>query len=109
MKNKSLTLVQALIIIEWFTAMYCYVGPPPPPLTNPLQRVENCDGRPVIGTRKMEHTKPVLFQLHWLPLRLRSLYKILFHTFKVLSGTTPLYLSDLIQKYITMRVLRSQS
>jgi len=48
-----------------------------------------------------------LFQLHWLSLRFRSLYKILFHTFKVVSGTAPLWLSDVILKYILVRMLRS--
>ena len=49
-------------------------------------------------THKREHRTPVLFQLHWLPVHFRSLYKILFHTFTVLSGTPPLYLRTLIQK-----------
>ena len=40
----------------------------------------------------------VFFQLHWLPVCFKSLYKILFHTFKLLSGTPPLYLNNLIEK-----------
>jgi len=39
----------------------------------------------------------------------RSLTSILFHTFKILSGTTPLHVSDLTQKYIRVRMLRSES
>jgi len=38
------------------------------------------------------------FQLHSLPVRFKSMYQILFHTFKVLCRTAPLYLSDLIQR-----------
>jgi len=34
---------------------------------------------------------------------------ILFHTFNVLSGTASLYLSDLIETYITVRMLQSES
>ena len=46
-----------------------------------------------------------LFQLHWLPVCFRSLYKIMFHTFKVLSGTALLYLTDLIEKHMPVRML----
>ena len=62
--------------------------------------------RLVMRTRKKEHITPVLFQLHWLPIRFRSLYKILFYPFKVLSWTAPLYL---IQKYIPVRMPRFES
>ena len=71
-------------------------------LINRLQRVQNC-------STCLEHIIPVLFQMHWLPVRFRSLYKILFHTFKVLNGTTSVYLSDLIEKYIPVIMLRSES
>ena len=52
---------------------------------------------------------PVLFQLHWLPVRFRSLYNILCHTLKVLNETAPVYLRDLIEKYIPVKMLRSES
>ena len=78
-------------------------------LTNRLKRVENYAAHLVIRTRKREHRTPILFQLHWLPLRFRSLYKILFYTFNVLSETPLFCLSDLIYKYIPLRMLRSDS
>ena len=78
-------------------------------LTNRLQRVRNCAARLVTRTRKREHITPVLFQLHWLPVRFRIMHKILFHTFKVLNGTAPVYISDLIETYIPLRMLRSES
>ena len=52
----------------------------------------------VTRTRKGEHITPVLFRLHWLPVH-----------FKSLNGTAPVYLSDLIIKYILVRMLRSES
>ena len=67
-------------------------------LRNRLQRVQNCAAHLVTRTCKREHITPVLYQLHWLPVHFISLYKILFHTCNVLSGTAPLYLSDLIKK-----------
>ena len=62
-----------------------------------------------LTNRKSEHIKPVLFQLNWLPVRFRSLYKLLFLTFKVMNGTAPVYLSDQIGKKIPVRMLRYES
>ena len=75
-----------------------------------LQRVQNCAACLVTCTWKREHKITVLFQVGWFPVILISLYKILFPTFKVLSGTVPLkYLRDLIEKYISVRLLRFHS
>jgi len=102
------TLVQAFIIsrLDYDSALLYNIHLS---LTNHLQRVQNCTARLATCTRKREHITPVLFQLHWLPVRFRSLYKILVHTFKVLSGTAPLSLNDLIKKYIPVRMLWSES
>ena len=78
-------------------------------LTNRQQRVQNCVVHLVTSTRKGQHIKPVLFQLYWLTVRFRLLFKILFHTFNVLTGTGPVYLNDLIEKYLPMRMLRSEA
>ena len=42
------------------------------------------------------HIMPLHLQLHWLPIRLRIEFKILLFTFKVLQGSAPKYLIDLI-------------
>jgi len=98
------TLVQALIIsrLDCANALLYNI---PLSLTNRLKRVQNCAARLVTRTCKREHIIPVLFQLYWLPERFILLYKILFLTFKVLHGTAPVYLSDLIEKYIPVRML----
>ena len=93
----------------WTGLRQCIVIQYPLSLTHHLQRVQNCAVRLVTCTYKREHITPVLFQLHWLPVCFRSLYKILFHTFKVLTGTAPLYPSNLIQKYIPVRMLQLES
>jgi len=92
------TLVQVLIIsrLEYGNALLYYI---PLSLTNRLQRVQNCAARLVTRTGKRDQITPVLFQRHWLPVHFRSLYKILFHTFNVLSGTALVYLSDPIKMY----------
>ena len=94
------TLVQATIIsrLDYGNALLYNIILS---LTNRLQRrVQNCAARLVAHTHKREHITPVLFQLNWLPVRFRLLYAILFLTFKVLNGTAPVYLSDLIETFI---------
>ena len=61
-----------------------------------LQRVMNASARLIFCTPKHCHITPLLQQLHWLPIRLRIEFKILLITFKVLHGSTPKYLIDLI-------------
>ena len=102
------TLVQALIIsrLDNGNALLYNI---PLSQTNRLQWVQNCDARLLTRSRKGEYITPGLFQLHWVPERFRSVYKILFLTFKVLNGTAPLYLNDLIEKYIPVRMFRSES
>ena len=72
-----------------------------------LQRVQNMAARIVTGTGKYEHIRPVLYQLHWLPVKYRIEYKIGLIVFKCLHGLAPPYLSDLLKPYVPMRSLRS--
>ena len=44
-----------------------------------LQRIQNCAARIVTRTRKYEHITPVLRLLRWLPVRQRTLFKVLVH------------------------------
>ena len=61
-----------------------------------LQRVMNGSARLIFCAPKHCHITPLLQQLHWLPIRLRIEFKILLITFKVLQGSAPKYLTDLI-------------
>ena len=72
-----------------------------------LQHVQNVAARIVTLAPKSEHISPVLNELHWLPVPERIVFKILLMTFKCLNGQTPSYLSELIQRYIPTRNLRS--
>ena len=58
-------------------------------------------------SRKCEHITPLLFELHWLPVKQRIIFKILLFTYKIVNGIAPAYLSDLIQSYRPARALRS--
>jgi len=89
------TLVQALIIYQmgYSNSLLYNITIS---LINHLQQVQNYAASLVTHSCKREHITQGPTPLHWFPVRFRSLYKILSHTFKVLSGTTPLYLSYLI-------------
>ena len=46
-------------------------------------------------------------KLHWLPVKMRTVYKILLLTFKAQMGQAPTYLSELVHQYSPNRTLRS--
>ena len=74
-----------------------------------LQKVQNAAARLVTGTSKYDHISPVLYDLHWLPVKQRIIFKILTLTFKCIYHLAPSYLSDLISVYSPSRTLRSSS
>ena len=72
-----------------------------------LQRVQNALARVVSGARRRDHIRPVLKELHWLPVTQRVEYKVAVITHKVLSTRQPQYLADIITEYRPSRQLRS--
>ena len=56
----------------------------------------NASARLIFYAPKHCHITPLFRQLHWLPVRLCIEFKILLITFKVLQGSAPKYLIDLI-------------
>ena len=66
---------------------------------NRLQRIQNITARIVTRSPKHDHIPPVLEQLHWLPVRMRVLYKLLVLTYQALEGKGPSYLQDIIELY----------
>ena len=71
-----------------------------------LQRVQNAAARLIAGLRKKDHITPTLKRLHWLPIEQRIIYKVLVLVYKALSGEGPLYLQELLQRYVPLRKLR---
>ena len=61
-----------------------------------LQRIQNTAARLVTYTPKFDHITPVLFKLHWLPIKYRIQYKIGLLTFKAIHFKTPQYLNNLL-------------
>ena len=64
-----------------------------------LQLATNTAARIITLTKKRSHITPVLFDLHWLPVRQRIEYKLLIFVFKSLHGSAPSYLSELLHDY----------
>ena len=74
-----------------------------------FQNVQNAAVRIITRTKKYDHIKSVLKQLHWLPVNQRINYKILLLTFKALNGQAPSYITELLEPYRPARNLRSSS
>ena len=72
-----------------------------------LQKCQNIAARVVTRTRIRDHIKPVLMNLHWLPVEQRIQYKLLIQVYKALNGLAPEYIADLLQEYVPTRALRS--
>jgi len=62
-------------------------------LLKKLQVVQNATARVTTKTRKFDHIKPVLRELHWLPVRKRIVYKLAVMVYKCLHGLAPPYLA----------------
>ena len=74
-----------------------------------LQLLQNHAARLIFRAKKKDHITPLLFQLHWLPIKFRIDYKIALLCFKCLKNTAPTYLKDLVQVYVPRRALRSST
>ena len=72
-----------------------------------LQVLQNSAARLITGTRRREHISPVLFALHWLPIRQRIKFKLLVLVYRCLHQLAPAYLSAQILSYTPARSLRS--
>ena len=52
---------------------------------------------------------PLLIQLHWLPVSQHIIFKILLLTFKALNGLAPMHITELLDRYVPPRPLRSST
>ena len=72
-----------------------------------LQRIQNAAARLILKRKPFAHSLPILYELHWLPVKERIHYKIALLCFKCLNDLAPSYLSDLLEIYSPNRHLRS--
>ena len=63
----------------------------------------------LLTQKKIEHITPVLFNLHWLPVKQRIKFKIILLAFNIISSKCPDYLSSLIDFQTPSRTLRSSN
>ena len=75
---------------------------------NKLQLTQNAAARMLTRTRKFHHVSPVLQRLHWLPVRYRIHFKLLF-IWKALHDIKPSFINELINLHIPSRQLRSSN
>ena len=76
---------------------------------NKLQNVQNTAARIIARLRKYDHIGQTLKNLHCLPVKQRIVFKINLISHKVLNGTAPHYLQELLNRYEPLRRLRSSS
>ena len=74
-----------------------------------LQAAQNAAAKTITKCRKTDHIKPILGQLHWLPVHDRIHHKVLSATHLSVHENAPLYLSELPHFYTPSRPLRSAS
>ena len=61
-----------------------------------LQLLQNSAARLIFGKRKYDHVSSLLQELHWLKVKPRIYFKVLFMVFKCINSLAPDYLSELI-------------
>jgi hypothetical protein len=107
-RDSTHVLVQALAIsrIDYANSLLTGITKD---LLQRLQRLENTCARVVCLTPRMAHMQPVLKDLHWLPVRSRIEFKVLVLTYKALHGSSPSYISSMLNLYKPTRHLRSES
>lgn len=106
-EDATKTLVSACLL---FRLDYCnsLLAGCPQTHIRPLQ--QHSAARLVLKARKSQHCTPLLKKkLHWLPIEHRILYKISCLCFYVVTGTAPVYLSELLSIYVPSRSLRSKA
>ena len=72
-----------------------------------LQLLQNSAAISVPKTKKYDHIKSILKQLHWLLVGQRIIFKILLLTVKIQHNKAPSYLQAFITPYSPQRTLRS--
>ena len=100
------TIVHALVMLRLDCCNAVLYGLPDAQLQK-LQLVQNAAARLVTGTHRREHITPVLFALHWLPIRQRIQFKLLLLVYRCIHQLAPAYLIDLVVPYVPARSLRS--
>ena len=105
-KKITQTLVNTFVSsrLDFCNSLLCSL---PKKTTKKLQKVQNAAAKAVTLANRREHVTPILRELHWLPIRYRSEYKVLLLTYRILNNISSESLSSLIHRYEPRRALRS--
>ena len=74
-----------------------------------LQRIDNSAARLILRHPHSDNARPLLQELHWLPVACRVDFEILVFTYKAMHNKVPVYLCELVHPYQPARTLRSAS
>ena len=90
------TLVHSIIVgrLDYCKSLLCKI---PAVYMSKLQRIQNSAARLVCSTLRINHIKPVLFSLNWLPVAYHIEFKILVLMFKEIYQLSPSYICNLGQ------------
>ena len=99
-------IIQSLVISRLDFCNALYQGLPQYQLDR-LQRVQSSAARLITCVHRHEHISDVRMQLHWLPVKQRVCYKVLWLTFLAANGKAPEYLCELLEKRDVKCTLRS--
>ena len=94
-KDACIKLIHALITTRIDYANSLLYGVPDNQLKR-LQRILNIAARIITLSPPSCSITPILFSLHWLPIKQRINYKILLLTFRALHDSAPEYLQELL-------------
>ena len=75
---------------------------------NKLQRIQNAAARLVCEQSRYCHITPLLFNLHWLPVKFRIVFKILLITLKALKSLAPTYVNSLMYGLPNVQISKLQ-
>ena len=106
-RDAAITVALGLVVAHLDYANAVFIGLPDVEFAK-LQRIQNMTAKLVTGASKYDSSTQALKELHWLPVKLRVLYKILTVVFRCLEGNAPDYLTCLIkERSIRRQGLRS--
>ena len=97
--------------LGWVKVEITIMASPKPSVTilGRLQRIQNSAARLVTRTCSHESVSPILHTLHWLPVKVRLVFKLLIIAYKCQHQLAPHYLQQLLQEYQPSRLLRSST
>ena len=74
-----------------------------------MQKVQNRAARLIFNLPRSSHVHHLLFELHWLPVRYRILFKVVLIIYKCINLGEPVYLNNSLNTYSPSRQLRSST